>query len=187
MRASWAFLGMGLALSTLVPSVARAGQCILMYSSSPNWEDPQNWGGACDGVTPDQRRVPKFDDDVLIGGSEFLAILSSDVSVKSLTVAGGGLSIAPGGHLTVSDGGAVTGSGLGVDGGLFDINGTFVLSMSSYALGVSKNGVVNVNSGRRSTSASAVLTRHRRSPTSRPAASCTTTGRSPPTMPGVAW
>ncbi|HTS80357.1 MAG TPA: hypothetical protein VMH40_07140 [Myxococcaceae bacterium] len=147
MRASRVFLGMGLALSTLVPGVARAGQCILMYSSSANWEDPQNWGGACDGMTPDQRRVPNFDDDVLIGGSEFLAILSTDVSVKSLTVAGGGLSIAPGGHLTVSNGGAVTGSGLGVDGGLFDINGTFVLSMSSYALGVSKNGVVNVNSG----------------------------------------
>ena len=87
------------------------------------------------------------DDDVVFGSSEFLGLLSSDVTVKSVSIGAGGLSVQPGGHLTVTNGGGVSGAGLSVDGGAFDINGTFVLSMSSYALSASKNGVITVNPG----------------------------------------
>ncbi len=148
MRSSWVLLGVGLALSPVLTGVARAGNpCIFAYSNSPNWEDPTNWGGGCDGATPGDRRVPNFDDDVIFGTSEFLGLLSSNVSVKSLTIAAGGLSIQPGGHLAVANGGGVSGAGLSVDGGEFEINGTFVLSMSSYALSASQNGLIIVNAG----------------------------------------
>jgi hypothetical protein len=147
MRSSWVVLGVGLAVSPLLTGVARADPCIFAYSNSANWEDPTNWGGGCDGATPADRRVPNFDDDVIFGTSEFLGLLSSNVSVKSLTISAGGLSIQPGGHLTVDKGGAVTGAGLSVDGGEFEINGTFVLNMSSYALSASNNGLIIVNGG----------------------------------------
>jgi hypothetical protein len=141
-------LGVAIALSPLSGAVAHAGDaCVFAYSNSPNWEDPTNWGGGCDGPTPADRRVPNFDDDVVFGTSEFLGLLSSNVSVNSLTVTAGGLSIRPGGHLTVAKGGGVSGAGLSVDGGEFEINGTFVLSMSSYALSASQNGLIIVNAG----------------------------------------
>lgn len=131
----------------LAPPAHAGTACILKYSYSDRWEDNQNWGGACDSLDPTQRRLPRFDDDVIVNGGQFGRVLSSHVTVKSVTVETNGLSIRDGGDLIVTNGGGVTGAGLSVDGAtaVFEIGGTFTLSMQSFTLTVSNGGRVDVN------------------------------------------